>query len=283
MLLGFLILFATQEDSNSRGEGSMSATDQVHSVADQRLLVIGCEVLARELQFVAASSPRAVDLVLLSQGLHEAEKPGMAQAIQEAIDAVDEGLYEGIALGYALCNNGIIGIKARGIPVAVPRAHDCIALLLGSHADFQKVFDANPGTYFYSPGWVERDKTNMTHQFTTVLDTMGTGGSYEELVEQYGQENAQYIQEQLQGGLDHYSRGLYIQPSFSVPTCCEEGARAATLEQGWRFEKIAGSLKYLQQICSGQWPEEKFLVLQPGQEIVAGDPGADIIRGKKIS
>ena len=48
---------------------------------EKRLLVVACEVLARELSHAAASAPRAVDLVMLSQGLHEVEKPGMAREL----------------------------------------------------------------------------------------------------------------------------------------------------------------------------------------------------------
>ena len=244
----------------------------------KRLLVIACEVMARELQYVAARSPRAVDLVMLSQGLHEVTKPGMAREIQKAIDAADVELYDSIALAYALCNNGVLGISARSLPVAIPRIHDCIAMLLGSHARYQQVFDENPGTYFYSPGWVERDQTNMTHQFTTVIDDMGTGQSYEEMVEQYGEDNAAYIWEQLKGGLEHYTRGLYIAPPFDVPAGFEQEARRKTEEQGWEFQRIEGRLDLLEKLLAGNWNPEEFMVLEPGRELAAGDPGSDIFR-----
>ena len=107
---------------------------------EKRLLIVACEVLARELEYVAARAPRAVDLVFLSQGLHEAEKPGMAERVQERIDEADPQLYAAVGLGYALCNNGVVDLSARSLPVAVPRAHDCIALLLGSHERYQREF-----------------------------------------------------------------------------------------------------------------------------------------------
>jgi hypothetical protein len=40
--------------------------------------------------------------------------------------------------------------------MVVPRAHDCIALLLGSREKYAVYFDAHPGTFYQSPGWVER-------------------------------------------------------------------------------------------------------------------------------
>lgn len=249
---------------------------------EKRLLVVACEVLARELQFVAASAERPVDIEMLSQGLHEAEKPGMADQIQKSIDAADPGLYDGIALAYALCNNGVLGIVARSLPVAVPRTHDCIALLLGSHARYQAEFEAEPGTYYYSPGWLERDTTNMPHQMPTVQDTLGTGGSYAELVEQYGEENARYVWEQLHGSWEqHYTRAAYIAPPFPVPENFEAAARARAEENRWKYQRIEGRPGFLEKLVSGRWPADEFLVLSPGEKLVAGDPGGDILRAEK--
>ncbi len=248
---------------------------------EKRLLVVACEVLARELAHAAAAAPRTVDLVMLSQGLHEAEKPGMAGEIQERIDAADPQLYDAVALGYALCNNGVVEVTARSLPVIIPRTHDCIALLLGSHARYQQEFEGQPGTYYFSPGWLERDNTNLPHHLRTVKDTYGTGQSYEELVAEYGEENAEYVWEQLHGGLKRYTRAAYIAPSFAVPGHFEEAARAKAAEHDWKYQRLEGSLAFLEKLLSGDWPPEEFLVLAPGQRLVAGDPGADIMRAEK--
>ncbi|MHC4914140.1 MAG: DUF1638 domain-containing protein [Planctomycetota bacterium] len=245
----------------------------------KRLLVVACEVLARELEFAAASSPRAVDLAMLSQGLHEAEKPGMAEEIQGRIDAADPELYDGVGLAYALCNNGIVGLRARSIPVAVPRAHDCIALLLGSHARYTEEFEREPGTYYYSPGWLERDRTNLPHQFRTVKEGLGTDRSYDDLVAEYGEDNAKYVWEQLHGQWSqHYTRAAYIAPPFDVPGRFEEMARERAAEHGWKFERVAGDASLLARLVAGEWSPGEFLVLAPGEELVAGDPGSDILR-----
>jgi hypothetical protein len=37
----------------------------------------------------------------------------------------------------------------------IPKAHDCITLFLGSKERYRTYFDAHPGTYWYTPGWVE--------------------------------------------------------------------------------------------------------------------------------
>ena len=59
---------------------------------DKRLLLVACEVLAREAHFAAARSPRIVDVELVTQGLHDLEKPGMAEELQRRVDAADPEL-----------------------------------------------------------------------------------------------------------------------------------------------------------------------------------------------
>jgi hypothetical protein len=246
----------------------------------KRILVLTCEVLAREVQYAAARSPRIVDVELVTQGLHDVEKPGMARELQKRVDAADPGLYTAVALAYALCNNGIVGLSARSTPLVVPRAHDCITLLLGSRARYDAVFGAEPGTYFLSPGWLERDHTNLAGPDGTesIKDKMGLGRSMADLVAEYGEENAAFIREQLTGGLKHYTRTLYIAPPFPVPPEMEAAAREKNAERGWRFERTEGDLALIEKLVSGDWPAEDFLVVPPGERVAAGDLGGEIVR-----
>ncbi|HOX06200.1 MAG TPA: DUF1638 domain-containing protein [Planctomycetota bacterium] len=248
----------------------------------KRLLILTCEVLAREVHHAAARSPRIVDVELVTQGLHDVEKPGMADALQKKVDAADPELYDAVGLAYALCNNGIVGLAARSVPLVVPRAHDCITLLLGSRARYDEVFGQSPGTYFLSPGWLERDHTNLASPagVPNIKDKLGWGKSREDLVAEYGEENADFIMEQLTGGLKHYTRMLYIAPPFAVGADAERAARAKAAERGWTFERTDGSLALIERLVSGDWPASEFLVVPPGHRVAAGDPGGDIMRAE---
>ena len=92
----------------------------------------------------------------------------MAAKIQEAVDRTPEGVYDAILLGYGLCGNGLDGLTARHTRLVLPRAHDCIALLMGSRERYRAYFEANPGTYYRSTGWLERGKglQQLTHNTT---------------------------------------------------------------------------------------------------------------------
>ena len=130
-----------------------------------RLKLIGCEVLFREMCAACARSPHQVDVEFLPKGLHDLGGKPMAAKIQEVVDRVPEGAYQAILLGYGLCGNGLDGLTARHTRLVLPRAHDCIALLMGSRERYQAYFDGNPGTFYRSTGWLERGQglQQLTH------------------------------------------------------------------------------------------------------------------------
>lgn len=118
-----------------------------------RYKIIACHVLWRELCYYAALSRNIFDFHFLEQGLH-CTPDLLRKQLQDAIDAVDKD-YDGLLIGYGLCSNGIAGIVAPQTRLVVMRGHDCITFLLGSRERYQTYFDSHPGTYWYSPGWID--------------------------------------------------------------------------------------------------------------------------------
>ena len=84
----------------------------------KRYKLIACEVMFRELSYCAAKSKNIIDVVFLSKGLHDMGAEKMLSSLQDEIDRVDIEKYEAILLGYALCNNGIVGLRS-SIPIIV--------------------------------------------------------------------------------------------------------------------------------------------------------------------
>jgi hypothetical protein len=252
-----------------------------------RIKVIACEVLHRELCQCAARSINIVDLGFLTQGLHDIESEEMCKRLQEHVDQVSGGqvtpergvegnwvghqrkavAYDAVALGFALCSNGIVGLTAGEVPLVIPRAHDCITLLLGSKERYREMFDDHPGTYFLSTGWRERDAVNLEALEETEMSKMGLDKTYDEYVAKYGEETARYLMETLQGGLRHYDRFVYIRTGLGQDDYWEREAREEAESRGWEFRSVKGDLRLLQNLCDGAWDEEDFLVLQPGEKL----------------
>lgn len=224
-----------------------------------RLKLLGCEILLRELSHAVARSPHCVDVEYLEKGLHGMGAEKMRARIQERVDASEASHYDAIALGYALCGNGLAGIRARATPLVLPRAHDCIALLMGSRQRYQDFFDAKPGVYFRSTGWVERGRD------LSQLDYIGQ--SRESFINRYGEDNGTYLYEQLHGYQKAYRSLIYIATGLETTARFEQAAAAEAAEKGWDFGVMKGSLAWFEALLSGDWDNERFLVVPPGSEI----------------
>ena len=242
-----------------------------------RTRLIGCEVLCRELSAAIARAERVVDAEFLPKGLHDQGADAMRLRIQEAIDVTDPARYQAIALGYGLCGNGLAGLVAREIPVVMPRAHDCIALLLGSHLSYQQIIADNPGTFFRSPGWVERGADML--QLSRELPVAET--SLDALITRYGPDNGRYLYEEFHRYRQRYSKLIYIDTGVGKDAATEQRARDEAKRKGWGFAKTAGSLDWFQALLDGEW-NESFLVLQPGQRSIAAYDGA-ILRAEPVA
>jgi len=243
-----------------------------------RLKLVCCEVLFREMCSELARSPHQIDVEFLPKGLHDLGGRGMAGELQKIVDAVPAGRYDAILLGYGLCGNGLSGITARHTMLVLPRAHDCIALLLGSRQRYQAHFDEFPGTYFRSTGWLERGKglQQLTH------NTVGMDVSLEEMIEKYGEDNGRYLYEELTRYRTHYQRLVYIETGLEADLRFEEEARWEAAEKGWKFEKMSGNLVLLRRLVTGDWKDSDFLVVQPGH-CIAPTYGSDVVRSDEAS
>lgn len=230
-----------------------------------RLFVIGCEVILRELCHAAARSPHLVNIEFQSKGLHDRGAKAMRIALQEAIDAAEgrRPRPDAVVLGYGLCGGGLAGLEARSIPLVVPRAHDCITLLMGDRARFESYFQGHPGTYYRSAGWVERgaDLEPLARAQT------GAGATLDELIGRYGEENGRFLFEELNRYQQAYRQLTYIRTDIDPDDRFEREAEAEAGRKGWTFERLDGSLVLFDRLFAGAWDEGDFLVVPPGGRI----------------
>jgi hypothetical protein len=235
-----------------------------------RYRLLACEVLAREVYLSAAHSPNIVDVELVEKGLHNRPET-LHRELQERVDSTKPNIYSAILFGYGLCGNALLGIKARDIPLVVPRAHDCITLYMGSRELYNQNFSQHPGTYYYTADYVERtssDPEGLSISLGTAVTT-DIEGTYETYVKKYGKDNADYLMEVMGAWSEHYSRAGFIDHEETAFLGYEQVAREEATRRGWKFERIPGSLVLFRELMAGGWKPGDFLVLQPGEELQA--------------
>ena len=226
-----------------------------------RLYVIACDVLYRECSRAAANSPHVVTLSFHPLGMHD--KPNELRAVlQDEIGKSSDGSYDYILLAYGLCSRVTAGLTAADTPLVIPRAHDCITLLLGSKEAYQQEFEQHPGTYYYSCGWIERRGDGNVSQGIERL----AEEKYREYVEKYGEENAKYLFEVESQWLATYNRTALIDMRMGDT----EQHRAFTMkiaaENNWSYHEITGDTRLVENLVNGVWPANQFLVVKPGQK-----------------
>ena len=209
----------------------------------------------------ASGCKNIIDIVLMPQGLHDT--PDILRSeVQKELDKTTDPAgkpYDAILLGYCLCSNGITGLHS-DIPIVVARGHDCMTLLLGSRHKYQDYFDTHKGIYWYSIGWVEQCSRPMPgkERFDTILA---------EYTEKYGQDNAQYLMEMEQTWIKEYKRAVFIDWNLPGTEQAKRYTKECTDYLGWEYDEITGSDKLMRQLIEGDWNDEDFLVVQPGQTI----------------
>jgi hypothetical protein len=225
-----------------------------------RYKLIACEVLFREVCHCAAQSHSLIDITFMPKGLHDQGEAKMSARLQEELDRVDVSRYDAILLGYGLCNNGVRGLHS-SLPIVLPRAHDCITLLLGSRARYAAYAEQNPGAFYHSTGWMERGMNSGGEESITAQ--LGMNQSYQEYVAKYGEENARYLVEALGNWVKNYKRLAYIDTQVGDFQRYKEESQAKAREHGWEYDELQGDVNLLMRLLNGEWDEQDFLVIPP--------------------
>ncbi len=223
-----------------------------------RTAVITCAVLETEIEHFARDLKHLVRVVKLEQGLHNVPDQ-LRVRLQQAVDQVEtDPAIEVIVLGYGLCSRGIEGVHARRCRLVVPRAHDCITLLLGSRHRYAEYVAAKPGTYWYSPGWNRHHIPPGPERYNKLL---------EQYRQKYGEDNAEYLMQAEQSWFHTYNQATYVHLTVGTTERDKQYTRECAQWLGWSYDEQVGDPALLKALLGGEWDTDRFLVLEPGQTV----------------
>lgn len=228
------------------------------STSSTPLAVVTCAVLEDEVRHYAAHQPLVRRIEVLPQGLHN-DPPELRRGLQAVVDQLDvDGGIGAIALGYGLCSRGTEGVTSKKHLLVLPRAHDCITVLLGCKKRYADYVAQHPGTYWYSPGWNKHHVPPGPERHRMLRDRY---------VEQYGEDNADFLMDAEQNWFRSYDRAAYVHLGDAVPEQDLRYTQECAQWLGWNYDYQKGDPALLVDMLAGRWDDERFLVIPPGKTL----------------
>ncbi|HWQ42620.1 MAG TPA: DUF1638 domain-containing protein [Desulfosporosinus sp.] len=205
------------------------------------LKIIACEVMKEEL--LAAASGRDIEFEFLAQGKHN-----YPEKLNQELQTILNGLtgYSQVILAFGLCGGAAKNLQIGDFTLTIPRVHDCIPLLLGSRASFEKHRLEEIGTLYMSCGWTSSDGSVVAE--------------YNRTYEKYGEKKTARIFDMMYSG---YKRVLFIRTG--IPNEEEHLQRSREIGQLLKLDHqtTQGSLRYIDKLVNGPWDEEDFINIPP--------------------
>ena len=233
------------EGRGLQGRQQLSSPSCHKEASHPQLIVLACTVMEKEIRRYEHGR---VDFKFFDYGLHRTPE-NMSKALQSEIDHVSLQEYDGVVLGYGLCSNGIVGICARRHPLIIPRVHDCIALFLGSPECYQEQASRFPGTYYLTPGWIEKGETPLS--------------KFNSYAQSYGEETARWV---IHEEMKHYTRIALIKtgeyPLEPYRKIAKQNAEFLAI----RYQELEGSSQLFQELVRGLW-NRNFVIVEKGHSI----------------
>lgn len=241
------------------------------------LKFICCDVFTRMACQMISRSPHIIDVEFVPMLAH-VEPDKLREDLQRRIDeSVKVRKYDAILLGYGLCGNAIKGLYAP-IPMVIPRMHDCCTMFMGSKEAFRASFGEALSTRWCSNGYYERtlkheredeDIHNISHKYLP---------EYVELVEKYGEDNADYVWEMMHPAIET-SEAIYIALEQMEYSNSKEAFKKEVEESGKQLKVVNGNTELMRQLVDGEWDEKHFLILSSKQKVVPIYDMDEVIKG----
>ena len=211
--------------------------------------VIACKTLEDELGYAMERTGCDFPVLWLEQGLHNVPQ----KLLEAAQAALDEAGAERVLMAMGFCGNSLRGLRVPAAELIVPRVDDCISLLLGSvkrRLEVSREYSA----YFFTEGWL-RGERNIWVEHQHMLET-------------YGEELTEELEKSMFG---HYRTLGLLDCGIKPIAPLVEGTKMIAEGLHLTQQVIPASARYLEDLLTGPWPEDRFLTVRGERTITDED------------
>lgn len=208
-------------------------------------VILSCNTIRAELDQMIEKVHCDYPVIYLESGLHNDPKK-LNAAIQKVLDRLSN--VERVLLIMGFCGNAVVGLKTNKFNMIIPKADDCLTMLLGS-MDRRKEVQREKTTYFLSKGWLD------------MYDEVEKGmvDSLRSMENRYGKERAERIFRAL---YKHYERlGVIDTGSFDIESIVSKAKPHSELLQ-LPMEIIPGTMGFLERFLTGPWDSKYFITIE---------------------
>lgn len=226
--------------------GFMGVFDEYnHDLHNMNSAILACNTVADELKLAVKETGAPHPILWIESGLHNSPAL-LRERLQEELCKIKD--VDCVLLAFGFCGNAVLGLKTGDFQLVIPRADDCITLLIGSNEQRLKVGNGR-GTYFLTKGWVDNEK-NIWEEYKQSVNRFGqcrTDRLYKTLLKHYRQ-------------LGIIDTGAYDLNEF-LPT-----SQVIAKDLNLEHVIISGTTAYFRKLLTGPYDDD-FVVIAPGLEV----------------
>ncbi len=205
-------------------------------------VILACSTIRNELEKAAEETNCPYRFIWVESGLHLVTD-SLRRRLQEELDRISDA--QRVLLAFGFCGNAVLGLKSGDHELVIPRADDCITLLLGSRENREQC-SRQGGVYFLTRGWLEGE-INIWKEYQAVLA-------------RFGQERTDRIYRRM---LAHYKfLGLIDTGAYDLSSLLPS---VREISDTLKLELIIleGTDRYLKRFLSGPWTSDHFIIIPP--------------------
>lgn len=238
-----------------------------------RLALLACSVFEQEIALYTRGAGHIAEVRFLEMGLHD--RPGQLRAtLQENLDALDaRDDIAAVVLAFGLCGRGTAGLHSARHPFVLPRAHDCIAIFMGSKEAYAEHQRRCPTCYYYTPGWNRGRRVPGPERLAALK---------QELAARFESDDVEFLLAAEREQWAAHDTVTYLELGTADAPAEAEYARKCAAGLGWKFEHLPGDPALLKDLLWGRWDAKRFQIVEPGMQLGQA-PDETILRAEPVS